>query len=165
MRVFKKTPGVDKLGGFAAPIILSLVMTFQLPAAQAAEEEDAVRALITKYFQVLNASDVDGVLALYDEGGIFMPQHSPPQVGKATVRKSYVKVFETIDLQVSPQVLEAKVLGDWAFVITTSSGTLTIKATGQQASEKNQELFLLHKTGGVWKIARYMFTTTSPRPH
>ena len=50
----------------------------------------------------------------------------------------------------------------WAFARMNSAGTTTIKATGDKVAEGNQELFTLRKVDGVWKIARYGFSTTNP---
>jgi ketosteroid isomerase-like protein len=52
---------------------------------------------------------------------------------------------------------------NWAFVRTNSAGTNKINATGAVSAEGNQELFVFKKDDeGVWKIARYSFSPTSP---
>ena len=51
---------------------------------------------------------------------------------------------------------------EWAFARTSSAGTTKIHATGGGGPEANQELFVLKKVDGVWKIARYCFATTLP---
>jgi ketosteroid isomerase-like protein len=55
---------------------------------------------------------------------------------------------------------------EWAFARTNSSGTHKDNATGVMTPEENQELFVLRKgADGVWKIARYSFSSTrSPPP-
>jgi len=53
---------------------------------------------------------------------------------------------------------------DWAFVRTNSAGTMKINATGATSDEANQELFILRKESGEWKIARYSFSSTNPPP-
>ena len=42
---------------------------------------------------------------------------------------------------------------------TTSTATVKILANGAEIPGSNQELFLLHKTNGQWKIARYAFSS------
>ncbi|KAK5013224.1 hypothetical protein LTR39_003751, partial [Cryomyces antarcticus] len=42
---------------------------------------------------------------------------------------------------------------DWAFARTTSAGTTASHETGKQSSEGNQELFVMQKVEGKWKIA------------
>ncbi len=128
-------------------------------------EESKVKELLGNYERVLNASDVEGILKLYAQDGVFMPQHSPTHVGKDAIRAAYEHVFEAIDLDVVFDIIEVEIISDqWAFARTTSSGTTTINADGAKVPESNQELFLLGKqTNGEWKIARYIFSTMNPR--
>ena len=53
---------------------------------------------------------------------------------------------------------------DWAFARTRSDGTVKVLAGDQLAGpEANQELFLLRRDdSGQWRIARYIFSTTTP---
>jgi hypothetical protein len=51
-----------------------------------------------------------------------------------------------------------------AFNRTNSAETLLVHATGQTSTEADQELFVLQKIQGDWKIARFCFATTI-RPH
>ena len=51
-----------------------------------------------------------------------------------------------------------------AFAVTSSKGTTLIKAIGETIPEANRELFVFEKVNGEWKIARYMFNKTEPKP-
>lgn len=51
---------------------------------------------------------------------------------------------------------------DWAFLRSTSAGTIKLLASGQTVPEANQELFIFQKLGGEWKIARYAYSVTPP---
>jgi hypothetical protein len=42
---------------------------------------------------------------------------------------------------------------------TTSTGVVKILANGAEVPGGNQELFVLRKTNGDWKIARYSFSS------
>jgi len=128
-------------------------------------EESKVKELLGNYERVLNSSDVEGILKLYAQDGVFMPQHSSSKVGTDAIREAYTHVFEAIDLDVVFDIIEVEIISDqWAFARTTSSGTTTINADGAKVPESNQELFLLGKqTNGEWKIARYIFSTMNPR--
>jgi uncharacterized protein (TIGR02246 family) len=127
-------------------------------------DQENIHAVLKAYEQVLNASDVAGVLRLYTEDGVFMAQHSPSAVGIQQIEAAYTGAFEAIDLNVEFDIIEVELIADdWAFARTNSSGTTTINATGDKIPEGNQELFVLQKIGGDWKIARYAFSTTNPR--
>ncbi len=127
------------------------------PTVNTIEEKNAIEATLKNYEAVLNASDVDGILALYAEDGVFMPTEAPTAAGKEQVRAAYEHVFGIIKLDIAFSVDEIVQSGDFAFARTLSSGEVTILAEGVTLPEENRELFVLKKTGNDWKIARYMF--------
>ena len=132
-------------------------------SAASAGDADAIRTLLKGYETALNASDTDGVMKLYADDGVFMAQHNDSAVGRVQVEAAYDAVFEAIDLNVVFDVAEIEVIAsDWAFARSNSSGTITLNATGDEIAESNQELFLLRRVDGDWKIARYAFSTTNP---
>ena len=125
--------------------------------------EKAVAAVLAKYQDALNQSDTDAVMKLYAADGVFMPQNSPSSVGAEEVRRAYDAVFRTIKLTVKFNVAEVvEMAPNWVFARTNSAGTVKVLATDAGGPEANQELFLFQKVDGVWKIARYCFSTTNP---
>ncbi len=146
-------------------VTMAALLLGSLSCGQTADSDKAqIEAALKGYEQVLNASDVDGILKLYTEDGVFMAQHNPSAVGIHQVEAAYTGAFQAIDLNVEFDVVEVEVIADdWAFARTNSSGTTTINATGDKIPEGNQELFILKKIDGNWKIARYAFSTTNPR--
>ena len=146
-------------------IAVAALILGSLSGANAADLDKAqIEAVLKAYERVLNASDVDGVMKLYTPDGVFMAQHNPSAVGIGQVKAAYTGAFQAIDLNVEFDIVEVEVIADdWAFARTNSSGTTTINATGDKVPEGNQELFLMQKIDGEWKIARYGFSTTNPR--
>ncbi|HEY2419548.1 MAG TPA: hypothetical protein VGH84_16645, partial [Steroidobacteraceae bacterium] len=68
--------------------------------------------------------------------------------------------FQAIRLNIDFQIAELELLSpEWAFLRTNSTGQITIAANGAVIPEGNQELFLLRKAHGHWKIARYGFSS------
>ncbi|MEY5049939.1 MAG: hypothetical protein RLZZ175_3298 [Bacteroidota bacterium] len=120
-------------------------------------EKSAIEKLLFSYRDALNASDVNKVLPLYTNDGIFMPSNAPSAIGQEQVKKSYEFVFKNIQLKIEFFIDEIIVNGDYAFARTTSKGTTLIHANGQTVPEENRELFVLQKINGQWKISRYMF--------
>jgi uncharacterized protein (TIGR02246 family) len=120
-------------------------------------DQAAIKSLLFNYRDALNASSVDQVMPLYTPNGVFMPTGFPTAVGTEQVKGAYTGVFSMIKLNIEFFVDEIEVDGDHAFARTTSRGTTLIHATGQTVAEENRELFVLHRTNGGWKIARYMF--------
>ncbi len=120
-----------------------------------------IQTILDRYEQALNASDVDAVVALYADDGVFMPSSAPTAVGIEGVRAAYEHVFTMIKLNIAFTVEEIVADGSIAFARTGSKGSVTVLADGTTAPEENRELFVFQKQDGVWKIARYMFNKSS----
>jgi uncharacterized protein (TIGR02246 family) len=120
-------------------------------------EKTAIEKLLFSYRDALNTSDVNKVLPLYTNDGVFMPSNAPSAIGQAQAKAAYEFVFSQIQLNIEFYIDEIVVNGDYAFARTASKGTTFIHANGQSVAEENRELFVLQKTNGQWKIARYMF--------
>jgi uncharacterized protein (TIGR02246 family) len=131
-----------------------------------ANDEAAIRSVMSSYEGALNASDAAAVMPLYTEDGVFMPPYRQSAVGKAAVREAYDAVFNAITLNVRFTIAELVVMSsEWAFVRTNSAGTNKINRTGAVSPEGNQELFIFNKgDDGKWRIARYSFSSTNPPP-
>jgi uncharacterized protein (TIGR02246 family) len=130
-----------------------------------ADDKAAITAALGQYQSALNASSTSAVMQLYAPDGVFMAQNFPTAIGTEEVCKAYDRTFNMIALSVEFSILEVVPINDeWAFARTSSAGTVKDHATGAGGPEANQELFVLQKIEGVWKIARYCFSTTNP-PH
>ena len=122
-----------------------------------------IETVLRSYEQSLNASDVQGVIKLYTDDAVLMAPNSPSAVGIQAVQEAYAGVFQAIRLNINFQVAELHLLSpEWAFLRTNSTGQITIVANGAVIPEGNQELFLLRKAYGQWKIARYSFSSFLP---
>jgi uncharacterized protein (TIGR02246 family) len=140
------------------------------PAASAATTPAADKAAITSvlsaYEAALNASDTDAVRRLCADDVVLMRPFRPSVVGKAAVRQPSVAGPRVSKLNIKFTIAEiVEMAPDWAFARTNSAGTITVTATGATSPEANQELFIFRKDAdGAWKIARYSFSPTIPRP-
>jgi hypothetical protein len=66
-----------------------------------ANDEAAIRSVMSSYEGALNASDSAAVMPLYAEDGVFMAPYSQSAVGKAAVRKADDTVFEMVPVMIS----------------------------------------------------------------
>ncbi len=123
----------------------------------------SIEAIFKTYEQALNTNDLETILGLYGSDPVFMPQHVPALVGRAAVRAGYEQVFATLKLAIRFDIHELEVAGDWAWARTSSAGRTRILANDAEIEEGNNELFILRRESGVWKIHRYLFATTRPR--
>jgi uncharacterized protein (TIGR02246 family) len=150
------------------PVLLASVLC--LPVFAAGDDASGqgskaqLEQLLSTYQQRLAASDIDAVLDLYSVDPVFMPEYAPPAVGLPAVRKAYEWVFATLKLNGHFNVHEAEVLGDTAWVRTTSTGRFTVIASGAQGDVANSELFVFKRQNGAWRIHRYIFTSSAPLP-
>ena len=123
----------------------------------------AITAVLKSYEQALNASDVEGVVKLYTDDAVLLPPNAPTAVGIDAVRATYTGIFQAIHIDLTFEIAEVKVVSpDWAFLRSTSKGSITILAKGARIPSSNHELFVLHKTHGRWKLARYSFSSVLP---
>src|SRR5947208_11590476 len=128
----------------------------QRPRSSHSHQRTAIKGLLNSYEQALNASDVEGVVRIYTDDAVLLAPGAPAAVGINAVRAAYTRIFQAIDIDLTFEIADVNVVSpDWAFLRSTSNGVATILATGAQTPSSNQELFVLHKTQGRWKIARY----------
>ena len=122
-----------------------------------------IQSVLQTYETALNNDDIDTILGLYSREPVFMPQHAPALIGRDAVRAGYVQVFATIKLAIRFDIHEIEEAGDWAWARTSSAGRTRILAAGVEVNEGNNELFVLRRESGEWKIHRYLFSTNQPR--
>ena len=128
------------------------------------QEKQKIESLLGEYEKSLNTSDAKLAQSLYTKDGIFMPTEAPSGIGSEGILKSYEYVFSQIQLNIKFFIEEIQVEGNMAFAVTSSKGTTLIRATGDSVPEANRELFVFEKVNGEWRIARYMFNKTEPKP-
>src|SRR6266852_8825349 len=134
---------------------------FLIAPAHAQQPQRAqIEQLLNKYEQALNSSDVNAAVRLYTDDGVLMAPENPAAVGTKVLKQAYAGIFEAIALKLKFQIAETQLLSpEWALLRTTSTGVVKILANGAEVPGSNQELFLLRKTDGQWKIARYSFSS------
>ena len=130
--------------------------------AQAGNTED-IQALVSAYETAANNADVAAVMDLYGNEPTFMAQNSPAAEGRAAVEQAYKATFDAIHLNIRFQVHALEVLGDTAWLRTSSTGKIEIQANGAVIDEGNHELFILKSEDGDWKIHQYLFATALPQ--
>jgi uncharacterized protein (TIGR02246 family) len=130
-------------------------------AATKPADEAAIKEVLASYQTALNASKTEAVMSLYADDAVVLPQETPSVVGGKAVTQFYAGTFKAIKLDLKFRIAEVQIVSnEWAFLRTTSDGTIKILATGNDVPAHNQELFLLRKEAGLWKFARYGFSST-----
>ena len=120
------------------------------------EDEKEIRQLLKSYRDALAESDPEKVIENYTADGVVMGPGSPTAVGEE-LSDTYAGIFSNVGLDLDFTVANMIIGEKYAVVQSTSDGTATVVATGDQAPEQNRELFIMEKEDGTWKIARYMY--------
>jgi ketosteroid isomerase-like protein len=145
-------------------------VVFMIPAwgkgTTSPDDEAAIKSVISKYQDALDASSTDQVMLFYMDDGVFMRPEVLSAIGKAQLHQAYDAGFKASTLHIKFTLHEIVLMSpEWAFVRTDSAGTNKINATGAISAEGRKDLFIFHKdAGGAWKIARYSFSSTDPPP-
>jgi uncharacterized protein (TIGR02246 family) len=127
-------------------------------------DQAAITALLQTYGSILASRSLPDLLSIYTPDGILMAPGYPPAVGTQALKASYERIFSTIKLEIEFSIDEIVVVedGEWAFARTTAEGRKFWLLKGTDEEHRNQELFVLRKVEGEWKVARYCFSSMKP---
>ena len=127
-------------------------------------DQQAITTLLHSYGSILASRSLPDLLSIYTPDGVLMAPGYPPAVGTEALRTSYEKIFSTIKLEIEFNIEEIVVMegGEWAFARTTAEGRKFWLKQGKDERHLNQELFVLRKIEGEWKVARYCFSSMKP---
>ncbi len=124
-----------------------------------ASVENTVRA----YFDALNLSDTEAVVALFAEDGSLLGDESPTATGHEQLRRAYEEAFREIRFQREVRIDRIREGSDVAVARTHTTGTLTFRAVNDTITTGSRELFVLRRSGADWLITEYM--SNRPGPH
>lgn len=150
---------MKKITILAMAIILLSAAQVNVFAGASAEAEKA-KQIVAAYFSALNNGNVKKITSLYHSGSVFLPNNAPASRGIEEIEKTYRAILNTIKLDTTHVYHHIYVSSDMAIVETTSAGNLTELKTGRILSANDNELFVLKKVNGEWKIDRYMFNSS-----
>jgi len=133
-------PSGDTGGGEEAPV--------EAPAE--IDEVSAVRAVTEAWDPLMNAGDLNGMVALFASDAIRLTNGGPPAIGEEAIRASFEATFDGASIQASNPVEELQVSGNWAFARGTYLDRPT-NASGETTEEEGKWLSIFRKTTDGWK--------------
>ncbi|MFI5000851.1 MAG: YybH family protein [Reyranellales bacterium] len=133
-----------------------------LAATATAQPADEPVKVMERYAAALKAKDVEGLVALYAANGVFMRDEMGAVVGRDARRAAYKQVFATLKVDLSFTVQEVEVVGDIAWLRSTSAGKVKILATGVETDDSYNQLIVFRREGGTWKIRSYLYASNKP---
>jgi len=147
------------LGG----LFLSILTLTSCSSKSMAGSNAAVREVVLKHVEQINAGSPQGILDLFTDDAVVMAPYAPARVGKEAIRASVGDTYNRIRFDMSINIAEIIVAGDWAFVRSDVTGTLSHKVTGDSILDVGKAIHFLHRqSDGKWKIARYMLNSSTP---
>lgn len=118
-------------------------------------DEQQIRQLVATWMTATKAGDVDTVLSLMTEDVVFLiPGHAP-------MRKDEFASLSRVPPGVTPPSIEGKseiqeiqIAGDWAFMWTRLSVTVTPPDGSPAIERAGHTLTVLQRVNGKWLLAR-----------
>jgi uncharacterized protein (TIGR02246 family) len=128
-------------------------------AAGSADDAAAVRAVIEAYADGLRRGDADAVASLFTADAAVMAGGFPTAAGRSQIAEIYAAAVQAVARDFTYEFDQVQVAGEMAVARTRSSGTATVRSTGETSDGRYRELFVLRRSDGAWKISAYMFQT------
>lgn len=141
---------------FALIIFITLVAR-GLTFTQESDEQIKIKSIVNLYEKALNNNCVEGILQLFTEEGVLILQGAPTIIGVNAVQEFYTSLFRSLDFDLKFNIDEVVQMShDWAFVRTTTTGTVHVLSSNSSNPGNGHEIFILNRqSDGAWKIARY----------
>ena len=116
-------------------------------------DEQAIRDLVKNWLAASKAGDTQKVLGMMTDDVVFLLCGRPPMLGKAHFAAAQ-SALGAVDIEADSEIQEIKVLGDWAYMWTNLSITVTPKNGSAPAKRAGNTLTILRKENGKWLLAR-----------
>jgi uncharacterized protein (TIGR02246 family) len=162
-------------------LLLLSVTAFLLPACQAREkpandgaevnsvaavdtagDEQAIRAHVDHWLQLVKAKDASGIAEIYAEDGAVMPPNAPIGKGRAAIQQTWASMMRTpgFDLTFNPELIVISSSGDMA--LDRGTYTLTVAPEGTTQTDTGKYVVVWRKIGGDWKAVADIFNSNLP---
>jgi len=117
-------------------------------------DEQEIRNLVHTWMAATKAGDSDTMLGLMTDDVMFLVAGQEPFGKLAFAKASQAQADASVTFDGHGEVLEVKVLGDWAYIVTKLKVIATQPGNEQPTVLSGHTLSILRKEDGNWKIAR-----------
>ncbi len=132
--------------------------------AQGAADPAQLVAVMERYAAALRSGNVDALVGLYTDNGVFMRENMPAAVGREALRVAYKEIFAALKVDLSFSIQETEVMGDMAWLRSTSKGRVKVLSSGAETVNSFDELVVFRRDQAGWKIRSYMYGSNQPGP-
>ena len=118
-------------------------------------DERAIRTLIASWHQATAAGDIPAVLALIDEGAVFLVAGQPPMRGRHAFEAGLRGLLAGHRVESAGEVQDVHVSGDLATSWTVLHVRVLARDTGAVTMERaGSALSVYARRNGVWRLVR-----------
>ena len=117
-------------------------------------DEKEIRNLVQTWMAATKAGDSATVLGLMTDDVVFLVPGQEPFGKSVFERASETQAESPVEFDGQSEILEIKVLGDWAYMLTRLKVVATLPDMEQPMVRAGHTLTLLRKESGEWRIAR-----------
>ena len=156
-----------------AALLLPACQAGEKPANQSAEanstaavdtgaDEQAIRAQVDHWLQLVKAKDAAAIAELYTEDGAVMPPNAPIGKGRGAIQQTWASMMATpgFDLTFTPEQIIVSSSGDMA--LDRGTYDLKIAPGGTAKTDTGKYVVVWRKIGGEWKAAADIFNSDLP---
>ena len=128
----------------------------------AAVDEQAIRAQVDRWLQLVRAQDAAGISQLYTEDGAVMPPNAPIGRGRAAIQQTWASMMRTpgFELTITPEQILVSASGDMA--LDRGTYRLTVTPSGTPQRDTGKYVVVWRKAGGTWRAAADIFNSDLP---
>lgn len=124
-----------------------------------AAQQRAAYDVVHRYEDLLNAGDTAGILDMFAPDSVAEWNDKPTFATPQEKRDAYETLFRIAKFTTVFGYAGIDVQGDTAVVRTFHHKGATVREGGKDIVDLNREVFVLRRSGGVWKINLYIFNT------
>src|SRR5262245_24201857 len=113
-------------------------------------DEQEIRQLVATWMAATKSGDVKAVLELMSDDAVFLVAGQPPMIGKSAFAEAAKAQAShgPVQFDGTSEIQEIKVFGDWAFMWTNLTVTITPFGGAAAMTRAGQTLSILKKQNG-----------------
>jgi uncharacterized protein (TIGR02246 family) len=130
-------------------------------------DKEAIAAVEDRTRAAYGAGDPEAVAAQYTEDAVLMRPNNTAVVGREAIADSHRGFFSNFRAELTHEVDEIEVLGDWGYMRGRFLLVATPKRGGAPFRVQGKSLSIVRRASeGVWQYARdiYNYDHPAPRP-
>ena len=119
-------------------------------------DEQEIRQLVATWMSATKGGDVKAVFELMTDDVVFLVAGQPPMIGKSAFSAAAEAQAShgPVQFDGTSEIQEIKVFGEWAFMRTKLTVTITSPAAAEPMTRAGHTLSILKKQNGKWLLAR-----------